>query len=116
MSNCIVCGNCLPPKKKYGKRGIYCSKKCRRIYYRKNESEENKERQRKRFNLYYKKHKEERKKYILSLGDKCQKCGYDNILALLIHHKDNNHNNNNQENHIVLCQNCHVILHQKILN
>lgn len=43
----------------------------------------------------------------------CEKCGYDNILALDIHHIDRNRKNNNLDNLQILCCNCHRLEHRK---
>jgi 5-methylcytosine-specific restriction endonuclease McrA len=45
------------------------------------------------------------------LGGKCSLCGIDNFLVLTIHHKDINHDNNSDDNLMVLCHNCHHVLH-----
>jgi hypothetical protein len=44
-------------------------------------------------------------------GEKCQRCGFDNILALEVHHKDEDRANNDINNLEVLCANCHRIEH-----
>lgn len=43
---------------------------------------------------------------------KCERCGFDNILALDVHHKDRNRKNNSNENLEILCCNCHRIEHR----
>lgn len=47
------------------------------------------------------------------LAPVCERCGFDNILALDIHHKDNIRKNNDLSNLEVLCCNCHAIEHRK---
>jgi hypothetical protein len=42
---------------------------------------------------------------------KCELCGYPDKRALCIHHKDKNPKNNARENLIMLCWNCHAIIH-----
>lgn len=42
----------------------------------------------------------------------CERCGFDNILALDVHHKDGNRKNNDLSNLEVLCCNCHAIEHR----
>lgn len=48
-------------------------------------------------------------------GTICSCCGYDLYVdALHVHHLDLNRENNNQGNLVVLCANCHSILHKRI--
>lgn len=47
---------------------------------------------------------------------KCERCGFDNIIALEVHHKDRNRENNDLSNLEVLCCNCHTLEHRKIEN
>ena len=44
--------------------------------------------------------------------DKCVLCNYDNPRALVIHHKDRNRENNHISNLIILCANCHQLIHR----
>ena len=50
------------------------------------------------------------RKYIISLYDRCECCGYKEVLDL--HHIDENHRNNDPSNHSVLCPNCHAKIHR----
>ena len=43
---------------------------------------------------------------------KCERCGFDNVIALEVHHKDKNRDNNSLENLEILCCNCHTIHHR----
>lgn len=43
----------------------------------------------------------------------CNRCGFDNELAICVHHIDRNRSNNKIENLEVLCANCHAIEHNK---
>ena len=53
--------------------------------------------------------------FIRAHGSKCCACGYDYCIdALAIHHKDMNRQNNSDDNCVVLCSNCHAILHTRI--
>lgn len=46
--------------------------------------------------------------------EKCELCGYDTIKDILgIHHKDGNRLNNDIKNLVVLCPNCHSIMHNR---
>lgn len=48
------------------------------------------------------------------LVEKCEMCGYDEIKEILgIHHIDENRKNNKRENLMIVCPNCHSILHRK---
>lgn len=42
----------------------------------------------------------------------CNRCSFDNSLALQVHHKDRNRLNNDLSNLEVLCSNCHSIEHR----
>lgn len=42
----------------------------------------------------------------------CNRCGFENILALEVHHRDKDRTNNNIENLEILCANCHSISHK----
>jgi len=45
--------------------------------------------------------------------EKCANCGYDKEQTILhIHHIDGDNTNNNANNLIVLCANCHLVLHR----
>lgn len=44
---------------------------------------------------------------------KCNRCGYDELPAILdVHHKDHDHQNNSLANLELLCPNCHAIEHR----
>jgi endogenous inhibitor of DNA gyrase (YacG/DUF329 family) len=49
-------------------------------------------------------------------GPRCKKCGYSIIEALQVHHIDKNRTNNDISNLLVLCSNCHVLIHKNINN
>lgn len=63
----------------------------------------------------YKNGKGQYRNYKLSSVEnpKCERCGYNNIIALEIHHKDKNRENNDLNNLEILCCNCHTIEHRK---
>jgi len=45
---------------------------------------------------------------------KCEKCGYDEVKEILgIHHIDGNRENNKRNNLMVVCPNCHSLIHRK---
>ena len=51
----------------------------------------------------------------LRQGKACDICGYDkNEAALVVHHKDMDRVNNDESNLVVICANCHSILHKEI--
>lgn len=52
-----------------------------------------------------------RVKALAEYGELCNRCGYSNIHALVVHHKDRNRNNNIMSNLEVLCSNCHSLEH-----
>ncbi len=41
----------------------------------------------------------------------CERCGFDNPAAIIVHHKDRDRMNDNSGNLEVLCANCHAIEH-----
>lgn len=53
-----------------------------------------------------------REKAFKSYPNKCNRCGYDtNMDILVVHHKDRNRSNNFKDNLEILCPNCHAIEH-----
>ncbi len=49
-----------------------------------------------------------------NLPHRCNKCGFDkNVRILLVHHKDENRLNNKLDNLKILCLNCHAIVHKR---
>ena len=46
-----------------------------------------------------------------SLPNKCNRCPYDTLEALIVHHKDKDRSNNDLNNLEILCANCHMIEH-----
>jgi len=51
------------------------------------------------------------KKRILEKRHFCDRCGFSDKRILEIHHKDKNRKNNDEDNILLLCPNCHAILH-----
>ena len=43
----------------------------------------------------------------------CERCGFAEPAALIVHHKDRNRSNNHQDNLETLCANCHAVEHWK---
>ena len=48
--------------------------------------------------------------YIKDIVGSCQSCGYDQTLDL--HHIDEDRANNEPDNHVILCPNCHALIHR----
>ena len=53
-----------------------------------------------------------RTKALNNLPNKCAICSYDNVDALEVHHIDKNRENNSLSNLLVLCANCHTLVHK----
>ena len=52
------------------------------------------------------------KRFLLKELGKCERCNYNEELGILeIHHKDRNRRNNSRENLLLLCPNCHSLIH-----
>lgn len=108
--NCLICGK---PNKSKSLR--YCSDKCQH-----QANKESEVRSKGKKAQYYKDYKA---KLFDFLGNKCQLCGFDNIIALDIHHPKNQekgwkHNQNRwvrywKERYSIqlVCANCHRIIH-----
>lgn len=56
-----------------------------------------------------------RDKALRNFPNKCFCCGYNNVHALEVHHIDKNRSNNKLENLIILCANCHTLVHKNKL-
>lgn len=99
--NCLFCNKefVYPPNRPRR----YCSHKCA-----------NKGRS---IHLLEPKHPNNFKRFWMRRGmiiQKCEKCGYDECKEILgIHHIDENRNNNKRENLLILCPNCHSLIHRK---
>jgi 5-methylcytosine-specific restriction endonuclease McrA len=53
------------------------------------------------------------KQILIDKFGKCMVCGWDELPdALELHHKDRNHQNNDPTNLVLLCPNCHALLHR----
>ena len=80
----------------------YCSKKCSNIARMER--------------IFEPKHPNSFRKFWKRRGiiEKCQNCGYDEVPEILgIHHIDENRKNNKRENLLVVCPNCHSLIHRK---
>lgn len=42
---------------------------------------------------------------------KCEICGFSDKRILIMHHRDENKRNNKRENLLLLCPNCHTLIH-----
>jgi len=108
--NCPICGK---PNKRTNHR--YCSKECAKIG-----NKQSGQRSKGRKAQYYKNYKSKLFNY---LGNKCQVCGFDNVLALDIHHPNGKKKQwkRNQNRWVrywkerksiqLICANCHRIIH-----
>ena len=54
-----------------------------------------------------------RDRAIKHYGNSCQRCGFQDSRAIVVHHKDHNRSNNSIDNLAVLCCNCHYIQHSE---
>jgi len=107
---CLICGK---PNKSKSLR--YCSDKCQHQANRESERRSSTKK-----DQYYKDYKAKLFEY---LGNKCQLCGFDNIVALDIHHpngKDKKWKRNQnrwvrywkeRDSVQLICANCHRIIH-----
>lgn len=110
-TNCANCGKeIIKPKSEFrqSKTGnLYCNRSC---------SAANNNRLFKKWENHpsYKNGEGQYRNYKLNSVEnpKCERCGFDNIIALEVHHKDKNRNNNKLENLEILCCNCHTIHHR----
>lgn len=111
--NCIKCGVSIEQAKLEGKlRGTLCNH-CdyikRKEYFRERAEQ-------RKISGYYKdkpqsKDSVKAKQYY---EKRCYVCGYNNEPGILeVHHKDKNIKNHNIENLLVLCPNCHQLIHYK---
>lgn len=56
------------------------------------------------------------RRLVITGEDSCAICGYNKFQqALQVHHKDMNRTNNSKDNLIILCSNCHTVLHKYII-
>lgn len=110
--NCSNCGKKIIKTKSAAAKSktgnLYCSRKCSAS---KNntlfKSAENHPNYKNGISLY-------RKKALIAFEDlKCSQCGFKDIRALEVHHKDKNRKNNDLENLLLLCANCHKIIHSE---
>ncbi len=104
---CIVCGE--ENKKMHGR---YCHS----CDYKRNIEWFNDRHDSRKLNGYYEKHNSHYRKdcYIAKkyYGQVCMKCGfYEEPGILQVHHKDRNRKNHDISNLIILCPNCHILIH-----
>jgi len=78
----------------------FCSRQCWRTY---NE------------NHWFELHQTIKKHYskndLFALVGKCEKCEFSDERILMVHHKDGKKKNNTTENLVLLCPNCHMLIH-----
>lgn len=53
-----------------------------------------------------------RQKALQALPNVCYCCGYNNTYALEVHHVDKDRTNNKLDNLLILCANCHTLVHK----
>lgn len=54
-----------------------------------------------------------RQRALKHYGEKCNRCGIEDVRVLLVHHEDRNRENNELENFEILCRNCHALEHHE---
>lgn len=109
--NCTTCGkeiNKSPAEIKRSKTGNhYCSRSCANSMnnklFRQGENHPN-----------YKTGEASYRR-ILEVNSTCERCGFEDVRALQVHHKDRDRHNNKRDNLEILCANCHMIEHSKIV-
>jgi 5-methylcytosine-specific restriction endonuclease McrA len=96
---CLLCGNDIidsPSRKRK-----FCSKPCANKARNQHKISPNKSNNFRRF--WFRR----------GIIKKCEKCGYDEVKEILgIHHIDGNRENNIRENLMVVCPNCHSLIHR----
>jgi len=91
---CPVCNSKFKTEPRKESEQITCSRSCSNTYFRTKDGASS-----------------YRDRALKHYGCKCQKCGFNNVLALEVHHIDKNRENNSIDNLAVLCANCHRIEH-----
>ncbi len=97
--NCLQCGKRFYREPSSSKK--FCSRKCWRIYNKEHWHELHPT-----VNKYLYK-----ETIIKERQGRCESCGFSDTRILIVHHKDENDKNNLRENLLVLCPNCHFIMH-----
>lgn len=100
---CPVCGSTFRTEKRKSKEQVTCSKGCSNTLYRSGVNHPN-----------YTSGKGSYRSIALSTyKNECANCGYkEDSDALEVHHRDHNRDNNKVDNLMILCANCHSILHK----
>ena len=101
---CPICGKTFTTGKGQPKEKQTCSYSCSNKYFRSGQDNG-------RYIDGWNGQPEYRKIALEQHGHKCMVCSFSKIVC--VHHLDENHNNNEPSNLVVLCPNCHTMIHTK---
>lgn len=101
---CLCCGVQFNTEPRNTKEQVTCSRACSNTYFRSGTNNGN----------FIDGSKQYRDKAFKIYKPLCNRCGFDNILALEVHHKDRDRSNNDLSNLEIVCANCHTIDHKSV--